>query len=266
MRLAGKELPDVGELVIGTVRKIADHGAYVHLDEYDVEAFAPIHEIVQSWFHSIRDYVKEGLKTVFKVVSVNPRMRVVEVSLKRVRPEDKERKMLAYRRKIRALKIIEIAMQRLNRPGEGALKVLWLLEEHFGDPFKAFEEVARAGPEALERLELDGELKAALVELAVQHVETPTVRVSGIIKAASIDGNGVEKLRGAFEELARALRGKFPDLSFKVYAVGPPRYRIDITGRGARRVEAAFNEAKNILQALQKKYNIIASLQRLEGG
>ncbi|PLC64711.1 translation initiation factor 2 subunit alpha, partial [Thermoproteus sp. CP80] len=67
MRLARRDFPDVGELVIGTVKKIADHGAYIFLDEYEVEAFAPTQEIVQSWFHGIREYVKEGQKAVFKV-------------------------------------------------------------------------------------------------------------------------------------------------------------------------------------------------------
>ena len=134
MRLVKKELPDVGELVIGTVKKIAEHGVYVYLDEYDLEAFAPTQEIVQSWFHSVRDYVKEGNKTVFKVISVNPKMKVVEVSLKRVRVDEKENKLLLYRHRVRVLKLLEIAMKKLGRqPGE-ALNVLWYLEEHYGDP------------------------------------------------------------------------------------------------------------------------------------
>jgi len=264
MRLVRKEFPDVGELVIGTVKKIAEHGAYVYLDEYDLEAFAPTQEIIQSWFHTIRDYVKEGNKTVFKVISVNPRMRVVEVSLKRVRVDEKEKKLLLYRHKVRVLKMLEIAMKKLGRPPEEALNVLWYLEEQFGDPFKVFEEVVKTGPHVVDELELDQQLKELIVELARQQVEVPPTKISGILKAVSVEGDGAEKIKAALSELAKTIQEKFPGISVRIYVVGPPRYRIDLTGQAPKQVEAAFTEVGNLLPAFQKKYKIIATLQRLE--
>ncbi|MEZ0319522.1 MAG: translation initiation factor IF-2 subunit alpha [Pyrobaculum sp.] len=264
MRLVKKELPDVGELVIGTVKKIAEHGVYVYLDEYDLEAFAPTQEIVQSWFHSVRDYVKEGNKTVFKVISVNPKMRVVEVSLKRVRVDEKEKKLLLYRHRVRVLKLLEIAMKKLGRQTGEALNVLWYLEEQYGDPFKVFEDVVKTGPHVLDDLELDPQLKEVIVELARQQIEIPPTKISGIIKAVSVDGDGVEKLKAALAELTKTLSEKFPQVSTKLYVIGPPRYRIDLVGQAPKQVEAAFSEVANILQTLQKKYKIIATVQRLE--
>ncbi len=264
MRLVRKEFPDVGELVIGTVKKIAEHGAYVYLDEYDLEAFAPTQEIIQSWFHTIRDYVKEGNKTVFKVISVNPRMRVVEVSLKRVRVDEKEKKLLLYRHKVRVLKMLEIAMKKLGRPPEETLNVLWYLEEQFGDPFKVFEEVVKTGPHVVDELELDQQLKELIVELARQQVEVPPTKISGILKAVSVEGDGAEKIKAALSELAKTIQEKFPGISVRIYVVGPPRYRIDLTGQAPKQVEAAFTEVGKLLPALQKKYKIIATLQRLE--
>ncbi|MCU7787359.1 translation initiation factor IF-2 subunit alpha [Pyrobaculum sp. 3827-6] len=264
MRLVKKEFPDVGEVVIGTVKKIAEHGAYVYLDEYELEAFAPTQEIIQSWFHSIRDYVKEGNKTVFKVISVNPKMRVVEVSLKRVRVDEKEKKLLLYRHRVRTLKLLEIAMKKLGKTQEEALKTMWYLEEQFGDPFKVFEEVVKTGPQVLDDLELDPKLKEAIVELARQQIEIPPTKISGIIKAVSVEGDGAERIKAALAELAKAIQEKYPQISAKIYVVGPPRYRIDIVGQQPKQVEAAFTDITNLLQTLQKKYKVITTVQRIE--
>ncbi|MGC8994981.1 MAG: translation initiation factor IF-2 subunit alpha [Pyrobaculum sp.] len=264
MRLVKKEFPDVGEVVIGTVKKIAEHGAYVYLDEYELEAFAPTQEIIQSWFHSIRDYVKEGNKTVFKVISVNPKMRVVEVSLKRVRVDEKEKRLLLYRHRVRTLKLLEIAMKKLGKTQEEALKTMWYLEEQFGDPFKVFEEVVKTGPQVLDDLELDPKLKEAIVELARQQIEIPPTKISGIIKAVSVEGDGAERIKAALTELAKAIQEKYPQISAKIYVVGPPRYRIDMVGQQPKQVEAAFTDLTNLLQALQKKYKVIATVQRIE--
>ncbi|MBP1448724.1 MAG: translation initiation factor IF-2 subunit alpha [Thermoproteus sp.] len=264
MKIARKDLPDVGEFVIGTIKKIAEHGVYIYLDEYDMEAFAPTQEIVQSWFHSVREYVKEGQKAVFRVTSVNPKMRVVEVSLKRVRPQDKEKKLLQWRRELRAYKLLELAASKVGMPQGEALKLLWAFEDAFGDPLKAFEEAVKTGPEVLKALGLPPQLEKAIIEIAQQHIELPITKISGIIKAVSIDGDGVEKVRQALEALEGAVRARHRNVEVKIYVVGPPRYRIDLAGRLPKQVEAAFNDANNLLIDISKKYKIIANLQRIE--
>jgi len=94
VRISRKELPDIGDLVIGTVYKILEHGAYVLLDEYGgLEAYAPINEVVQSWFHDIKDYLRLGQKTVFRVIRVDARRRLIDVSLRKVREEEKREKL-----------------------------------------------------------------------------------------------------------------------------------------------------------------------------
>jgi len=59
------ELPEVGELVIATITKIGDHGAYVILDEYDkIQGFLHVSEIAPGWVRNINKYVKEKEKVV----------------------------------------------------------------------------------------------------------------------------------------------------------------------------------------------------------
>ena len=44
------ELPEVGEIVVATISKIGDHGAYATLDEYNgIQGFLHVSEIAQGW-------------------------------------------------------------------------------------------------------------------------------------------------------------------------------------------------------------------------
>src|SRR3972149_6436564 len=63
-----QELPEVGEIVIATVSKVSDHGAYVTLDEYNnIQGFLHVSEIAPGWVRNISRYVKEGEKKVLLV-------------------------------------------------------------------------------------------------------------------------------------------------------------------------------------------------------
>jgi translation initiation factor 2 subunit 1 len=64
--------PSEGDLVICTVTKVSSHGAFVKLDEYGgKDGFIHISEVASIWVKNIRDYVREGQKTVGKVLSVD---------------------------------------------------------------------------------------------------------------------------------------------------------------------------------------------------
>ena len=63
-----QELPETGEIVIATITKISDHGAYVTLDEYDkIQGFLHVSEIAPGWVRKVNKYVKEGEKKVLPV-------------------------------------------------------------------------------------------------------------------------------------------------------------------------------------------------------
>jgi len=52
------EWPEAGELVVATVERIADYGAYVMLDEYGREGLLHISEISSTWVKNIRDFIR----------------------------------------------------------------------------------------------------------------------------------------------------------------------------------------------------------------
>ena len=55
------ELPEIGELVVATIAKVGDHGAYATLDEYsNVQGFLHVSEIGQGWIRNINKFIKNA--------------------------------------------------------------------------------------------------------------------------------------------------------------------------------------------------------------
>jgi len=67
-----QEMPEQGEIILATVTKVMDHGAYVTLDEYDdISGFLHISEIAPGWIRSVSRFVRDGEKKVLLVKKVN---------------------------------------------------------------------------------------------------------------------------------------------------------------------------------------------------
>jgi len=78
-----QEMPEPGEIVLATVTKVMDHGAYVTLDEYDdIQGFLHISEIAPGWIRSVSRFVRDGEKKVLLVKKVNSKRGDIDLSLK----------------------------------------------------------------------------------------------------------------------------------------------------------------------------------------
>ena len=94
-----QELPEVGEIVIATIKKTGDHGAYVSLDEYDnVQGFLHISEIAPGWVRKVTKYVKEGEKKVLLIKKVQATRGEIDLSLKQISKEQRKKKLLDVKR------------------------------------------------------------------------------------------------------------------------------------------------------------------------
>jgi len=102
------ELPEVGELVIATITKIGDHGAYVILDEYDkIQGFLHVSEIAPGWVRNINKYVKENEKVVAIVKKVREGREEIDLSLKHISKDQKKKKLLDVKRHEKGKSIIK---------------------------------------------------------------------------------------------------------------------------------------------------------------
>ena len=210
-----QEWPDEGELIVGTVYKVLNYGAFANLEEYaGKEAFIHISEVSSGWVKNIRDHVRENQKIVARVLRVNPKKGHVDASLKR----------------------IELAAKSLDKDLDTAYdEVGYELMDIFGDIYGAFESSAEEGAETLTEEGISQEWADAITEVAVKNIQPPEVHISGYVDIKNYNPDGVEVIK-------KALMAAEAE-NIEVQCVGAPRYRITVTSTDYLVAEKQLKEA-----------------------
>ncbi len=257
MVMKRKPLPDVGELVVGTIKKVFEYGAYVTLDEYEgMEAYLPWSEVSSRWIRNIKDYLREGQKIVAKVIRINRRRKQIDISLKRVTEGERRRKMLEWKRAVKADKILELAAEKLGKTKEEAYREAgWKLEDYYGEIYAGLEEAVLRGIEALKEAGVSDEWAKVLKELADKHITIKKVKIKGVFTIQVLKPNGVEIIRDALKKAYE----KLPEnVSVRIYTIGAPRYVVEVTATDYKIAERVLsNIVKTVTRAIESHGGIV---------
>lgn len=239
-----REFPAEGDLVIATVTKIANHGAYVTLDEYEgKEGLVHISEVSQSWVRNIRNFLKEGQKVVTKVLRTDPHKGFIDLSIRRVTEQQKREKIQEWKRAQKAENLLDLAAKKLGKTLDEAYeKVGWPLEDKYGEIYAGLEEAAEKGEQPILDAGVSEEWSKVIAELAKAYVETPKVKIKGIFELTCLKHDGVEAIKKALIAAEKVTGG---DVNVEIYTVGAPRYKIEVTAKDYRQAESIMKEAVN---------------------
>lgn len=235
-----KAWPDEGDLVVATVHKVLNYGAFANLEEYPgKEAFIHISEVSSGWVKNIRDFVRENQKIVARVLRVNPKKGHVDASLKRIREDQRTRKIQQWKIEQKAEKLLEFSAKKLNKDLDTAYEeVGYYIMDEYGDLYGAFEIAAEEGADALISRGMDKKWAMAITEVARKNISPPEVQITGYVNLTSYAPNGVEVIREAL--------GKVKDEHISVQCVGAPRYRLRVTS-------SDYITAENMLKKAAEK-------------
>ncbi len=241
--------PSKGEIVIGTVTRVLDFGAFVSLDEYEnKEGLVHISEVAPGWIKDIRDYVKKGQKVVCKVLDVNPKRGHIDLSIKDVNDRQKREKIQQWKNEMKAFKWLEIAGEKAGVSRDELIKVGKKLIKKYDTVYGAFEEIAFEGYEVI--VQITGEeLAKAMSEIAQENIKPPRVRVRGYFELRSNAPDGVERIKKALMEAYKHAK----DVDMKLEYVGAPKYRIIVEAEDYKIAEKALKKITNaVLKAIKK--------------
>ena len=226
-----------GELIVGTVYKVVNYGAFANLEEYaGKEAFIHISEVSSGWVKNIRDHVRENQKIVARVLRVNPKKGHVDASLKRIREDQRTKKIQQWKIEQKAEKFLELAAKSLDKDLDTAYdEVGYELMDIFGDIYGAFESASEEGAETLTEEGISQEWADAITEVAVKNIQPPEVHISGYVDIKNYNPDGVEVIKKALMAAE--------DENIEVQCVGAPRYRITVTSTDYLVAEKQLKEA-----------------------
>jgi translation initiation factor 2 subunit 1 len=236
------EYPEVGDLVVATVTRVVDYGAYVKLDEYDgVEGLIHISEIASTYVKNIRVHVREGQKLVLKVLRVNPQRFQVDLSLRRVTGREKSDKMLEWKKVKKADSLIKSAAERLKVGNEDVDKIRGVLYEKFDNPYDAFEATVDDGEETFTKLGIAEDWAKALTEVARSKIRLEKAKVTGTVELTCAKTAGVEAIRQALHGAKKVKKSR--GTTIKVYTLGSPKYRFEVRSKEITDAQATLNLA-----------------------
>lgn len=219
------EYPEIGDLVICSVKNVKNFGAFVSLDEFgDKEGFIHIAEVATGWIKYIRDYVREGQKVVCKVMKVDESKGHVDLSLKQVNDHQRREKIQEWKNEQKAQKLLEMVGERAGMGLEELYdEAAARMSEDFGSLYRAFEEVSM-DESVLKEEGYKGKWTEYFIQVANENIVPPEVSIDAYMEVTCPLPDGVDHIR---EALLKAQ--KTDPVNIRVQYIGAPRYRLVVT-------------------------------------
>lgn len=242
MSLGLPEWPEIGYLVIATVKRVESYGAYVELDEYGgKEGLLHISEISSRWVRNIRNHVRPGQKLVLQVLRTDPSKEQVDLSLRRVSKDEKRKKLEEWKKARKAETLFTSAAHELGVDlGELFSSEGVKVTDYYGSLYEGLEAASKRGKIALTEAGISDKTAEVLNEVAKDKIVIKGVTVQGVIEMSSLRSEGVEDIKSAFIDASTVAEEH--EASIIISTMGAPKYRIELTAEDYKKAELALDK------------------------
>jgi translation initiation factor 2 subunit 1 len=216
-----KGMPEEGEIVLCTVKKILYHSVFVTIDEFEtLEGMLHISEISPGRIRNIRDYVKEGKQIVCKVLKTDKIKGHIDLSIRRVNNSQKVNKVKEYKQELKSEKLLGVIGKENNKDLDQIYReVGFKLIEDYGSLSEAFESLS-LDIELLDKLKLTKKLSESLKKIIQDKIKIPEVEVKEIAEITSEHPDGIAIIKKTLSKLQKG--------DIKISYVGAPKYKISV--------------------------------------
>lgn len=186
--------PEPGELVVCTVHNVKDFGAFVYLDEYDnKEGLIHISQVAPGWVKYIRDHVREGQKTVCKVLGVDANRARIDLSLKSVNEFQRRERIKTWKNEQKASKWLGLSLK------EEQITEIGAKLSSFEGLYPALEEASIKGENVLLDAGIDEQTAKIMYKIASENIKISEVNISGWLELTCPRPDGIEVIKRALK-------------------------------------------------------------------
>ena len=240
-----QELPEIGEIVIATIKKTGDHGAYVTLDEYDnIQGFLHVSEIATGWVRKVTKYVKEGDKKVLLVKKIQTNRAEIDLSLKQISKEQRKKKLLDVKRFEKEQGILKNIQDKVKLSSEEIDELEEKLLSKYKSVYDAIIEIGTKGINVIDDLDVSEKIKNTIEEIS-KKIKLPTVEIRGILEMTSNKSNGIEIIKKILLDAIKENQNDKIEISY----LGAPKYRLSVFAQDFKTAEKTL---KPIIEKIEK--------------
>lgn len=241
-----KDRPDEGDFVVVELVDVDQNSAYAELELYeDLRGLIHISEASRSWVQDLTKEFSEGEKTVAQVIDVENGS--IGLSLKRVNDKQKKDTMSEWKKEQKAQKFVDALEEKID--AEDVYEdIVFPLQRELGSSFRGFE-ISIAEEDRLKEM-FDDEIVEAIQEVARENIDLKQEKFEGEIELEFMDGNGLEKIKEAFNE---------PGDGVEIKYMSAPKYSIEAWGRtqelAKKRMDTAVDKIRSKTDELDGEFN-----------
>ena len=255
-----QELPEVGEIVIATVTKISDHGAYVTLDEYNsIQGFLHISEIAPGWVRKVSKYVKEEEKKVLLVKNIDADRGEIDLSLKQISKDQRKKKLLDVKRFEKEQGILKNIKDKTNLSSKEVDELEDKLLSKYDSVYDAILEIAVKNVSIIDDLRISDKIKKTIQEISTK-IKLPTVEIRGVLELTSNKSDGIEIIRKTLLDAIKESKNEKIQISY----IGAPRYRLSVVAQDFKTAEKILKPILEKIETNMLKLNGIFKFSREE--
>ncbi|KAL3438275.1 translation initiation factor 2, alpha subunit [Aspergillus tetrazonus] len=251
-RFYEEKYPEVDSYVMVNVKQIAEMGAYVKLLEYDnIDGMILLSELSRRRIRSIQKLIRIGRNEVVIVLRVDKEKGYIDLSKRRVSPEDVIKCEERYNKSKAVHSILRHVAEATQTPLETLYQqIAWPLNRKYGHSHDAFK-ISITNPDVWADVEFPNEaVKKELTQYIGKRLTPHPTKVRADIEVTCFGYDGIDAVKNA---LRTAEAENTPDNQIKVKLVAPPLYVLtsqclDKT-HGIKMLEEAIERIETTIKA-----------------